>query len=109
MRNFRTLDQAQDDLQRIQDYIDLIKNYRPKNVTQEVIYAYCLTGNVKRTAELLHAKGLRLDGNSISPRDISNIITSKPNTNDLLHKQVRTLYLKKTRSHRRVSVVGDFW
>lgn len=104
MRNFRTLEQAKKDLQIIQDYIDLIENYQPESLEQHTIYIYSLVGNVIKTAELLNHNGFRIDGRLIEPNEISELITSRPAKDDLLHKKIKSLYLKKTRANRRVAV-----
>lgn len=101
MKNFRTLEQAKKDLQKIQEYVELIENYQPQNFTQTVIFTYALLGNIEKTADLLNNQNYSFDDRTIEPKDISHIITSSPTKDDLLHKQIRTLYLKKTRANRR--------
>ena len=107
MKNFRTLAQAKKDIETLQkqieqikQYIALIENYNPQTFTQHVIHEYALDRNLKRTAENLNQLGLQIDGRSIESKDISAIIKSLPDPNDLLHKEVRRLYLKKVRSTR---------
>ena len=102
MKNFRTLAQAKKDIETLQkqieqnqQYISLIENYNPQTFTQRVIYEYVLDGNLIRTAEVLNNLGLQIDGRSIESKDISAIIKSRPDPNDLLHKEVRRLFLKK--------------
>lgn len=101
MRNFRTLEQAKKDLKVIQDYVNLIENYQPKDFRQQVIYTYMHLGNVEKTANTLNEKGYKIDDRLIEPEDIKNIIVSKPPNGDLLHKTLKSLYLKKTRANRR--------
>lgn len=102
MKTFRTLAQAKKDIETLQkqldqtrQYISLIENYNPQTFTQHVIYEYVLDGNLKRTAEVLNSLGHQIDGRSIESRDVSAIIRSCPDPNDLLHKEVRKLFLKK--------------
>lgn len=99
MKTFRTLTQAKKDLQEIQEYIQLIENYQPIDLRQYVIYTYAKIGNIAKTAEALN--NFSIVDFSIEPEDISRIITSKPPKDDLLHKQIKNLYLKKTRHARR--------
>lgn len=101
MKTFRTLAQAKNDLQEIQEYIQLIENYHPKDLRQYVIYTYARIGNIAKTAEALNNIGYSIDDFSIESEDITRIITSKPPKDDLLHKQIKNLYLKKTRHARR--------
>lgn len=100
MKTFRTLDQAKKDLQIIQQYINLIENYEPNDLRQQVIYTYALIGNITKAAQSLNNQGYSLNGHVIEPNDIARIITSQPLKNDLLHKQIKQLYLKKTRHQR---------
>ncbi|WP_285398449.1 hypothetical protein [Lysinibacillus sp. fls2-241-R2A-57] len=100
MKKFRTYNQAKNDLKVFQDYISLIENYQPKNFTQRVIQEYAYQGNINRTAETLNRRGYKIDDRSIEPQDISTIIKSKPAPEDLLHKEIRKLYLKKTKSNQ---------
>ena len=104
MKNFRTLNQVKKDQQVLQDYINLIENYQPKNLTQRVIQKYVQQGNINRTAEILNRtaeilnrRGYKIDNRYIDPQDISTIIKSKPASEDLLHKEIRRLYIRKTR------------
>lgn len=99
MKNFRTLAQARKDMKVFQDYIELIEQYNPMNVTQHVIYQYVQEGSIVRTAENLNQLGLTLDGRSIESQDISSTLQSLPDPDDLLHKEVRRLYMKKIRNN----------
>ena len=101
MKNFRTLEQARGDLKAIQEYIELIENYQPHDFRQHVIHTYAHLGNVQRTAKVLNDKGFEIEGRPLEGKDISNIITSNPPKEDLLHRRIKSLYLKKTRANRR--------
>ncbi|HWL23352.1 MAG TPA: hypothetical protein VNR38_06320 [Ureibacillus sp.] len=103
MKNFRTLDQAKKDLKVIQDYVDLIENYQPKDFRQHVIYTYMQQGNLEKTANEMNKKGFKIADRYIEPEDIKTIIISNPPIDDLLHKKLKSLYLKKTRANRRTS------
>ena len=105
MKSFRTLAQAKKDIETLQkqieqtqQYIALIENYNPQTFTQHVINEYAHEGNLIRTEENLNQLGHKIDGRNIEKQDISAIIQSRPNPDDLLHKEVRRLYLKKIRS-----------
>lgn len=103
MKRFRTFDQAKKDLQEIQQYVELIENYQPQDFTQKVIYTYTLVGSIIKTAETLNTQGYLVNNRAIEPQDITDIITSSPAKNDLLHKQIKQLYLKKTLPTRKRS------
>lgn len=98
MKTFRTLEQAKKDAQKLQNYIDLIEEYQPKNVIQEVIKIYAIHGSIAKTAAILSNQG-----HQIELEEVSNIIKSTPALDDLLHKKIKSLYLKKTRPSRRVT------
>lgn len=108
MRTFRTLDQAKKDLQVLQEYVQLIEDYKPQDFFQKVIYLYALEGNIAMVASILNNQGYSLDGRELEPNDISKIITSKPQKDDLLHKRIRTLYMKKTLPSRKSSRVKSY-
>lgn len=96
MKSFRTLEQSKKDLQEIKEYVELIENYRPINFIQVVIHTYVIHGSIAKTAQVLNDQG-----NSLEQEEVSAIIKSTPTKDDLLHKKVKSLYLKKTRSTRR--------
>ncbi len=107
MKNFRTLAQIKKDIQTLQKqvklyqrYISLIENYKPQTFTQHVIHHYVQEGSTVRTAENLNRLGITIDGRSIGQKDVSSIIQSLPHPHDLLHKEVRRLFLKKIRSSK---------
>lgn len=97
MKTFRTLEQSKRDLQEIQEYVDLIEEYRPEKFVQVVIHAYVIHGSIAKTAQVLNNQG-----HNIEQEEVSTIIKNPPTKGDLLHKKVKSLYLKKTRSTRRV-------
>ncbi len=66
-----------------------------------MIQEYVQQGNINRTAEILNRRGYKKDNRRIEPQDISTIIKSNPASEDLLHKEIRRLYLRKTRVNRR--------
>ncbi|TGN33092.1 hypothetical protein [Lysinibacillus sp. S2017] len=100
MKNFRTLEQAKKEIQIYMDYIMLIEQYEPQNFVQRVIQEYAFQGNLVQTAEVLNRRGFRIEDRPIEPQDIKQIITSKPDPADALHKEIRRLYLKKTKGKR---------
>ncbi|MCM3358667.1 hypothetical protein [Psychrobacillus sp. MER TA 171] len=98
IKTFRTLDQAKKDLQEIHEYVELISNYNPQNIVQLVIQIYVMYGSIAKTAAILNSQGY-----TIEQVEVSAIIKSTPHKDDLLHKKVKSLYLKKTRSSRIVN------
>ena len=104
IKNFRTLAQTRKDIETLQKqieenqhYISLIENYKPQTLTQHVIHKYTHEGSLIRTAENLNRLGHRIDGRRIESQDISAIIQSQPDPDDILHKHIRRLYLRKIR------------
>lgn len=101
MKNFKTVDQAKDKIQRLQHYVDLVEDFQPKNLEEHVLKEYAELGNIVKVTEKLNRLGFRLNDSEIETKDISTILR-KRGANDL-HKVLRTLYLKKTRASRRTS------
>lgn len=97
MKTFRTLEQAKKDLQEIQEYVLLIEKYQPDSFAQQVIHTYVIHGSITKTSEVLSSQG-----HTIEQEEVSAIIKSTPVKDDLLHKKIKSLYLKKTRASRRV-------
>ena len=105
IKNFRTLAQTRKDIETLQKqieenqhYISLIENYKPQTLTQHVIHKYTHEGNLIRTTENLNRLGHRINGSRIESQDISAITQSQPDPDDILHKHIRRLYLRKIRS-----------
>ncbi|MER2079369.1 hypothetical protein [Psychrobacillus psychrotolerans] len=96
MNTFRTLEQAKKDLQELQNYVSLIDEYQPKVFKQEVIKIYAIHGSTAKVAAILSNQG-----HHIEQEEVSNIIKSTPTNDDLLHKKIKSLFLKKTRATRR--------
>ena len=76
----------------------MIENYNPQNIVQLIIQTYVIHGSISKTAAILNRLGY-----SIEQDEVSATIKSTPDKDDLLHKKVKSLYLKKTRSSRRVT------
>ncbi|MEG0258289.1 MAG: hypothetical protein RR651_00305 [Lysinibacillus sp.] len=95
MRRFRTLKQATEDRQELQTYIDLIESYSPKNFTEHVIQLYVQLGNIKVTASVLNDEGYQVANRSMAGKDVTKIILSEPDPNDLLHQEVKRLYIQR--------------
>lgn len=98
VKSFRTLEQAKKDLQELQNYVSLIEEYQPKNFIQEVIRSYTIHGSIAKAAATLSNQG-----HLIEQEEVSNIIKSTPANDDFLHKKIKSLYLKKTRTTRRTT------
>lgn len=95
VKTFRTLKQAQKDLLIIRHYIHSVESYKPITLTQQIIYAYAILGNIHRTAEVISKKGIE-----ITAEDVTTHITSKAAPDDHLHKLIKKLYRQKTRKNR---------
>ena len=107
MKHFRTLAQTKKDMETLQTrlsqtqrYISLIENYTPQTFTQHVIHQYVHEGSTIRVAENLNLLGVTIDERSVEQKDVASTIQSRPAPGDLLHKEVRRLYLNKIRSNR---------
>ncbi|MBM7715344.1 hypothetical protein MXL46_11440 [Heyndrickxia sporothermodurans] len=103
MRTFRTLAQAEKDRDKLQDYINLIEHYQPKTLTQYVVFEYALQGNLQKVADNLNRRGIHADAEPLTPDLVKEFLMTTPQKEDELHKQVRSLYLKRTRPARRKS------
>lgn len=102
MKNFMTVDKIQAKANQYQVYINLVNNYTPQSVTQEVILEYAHIGNVNKVATKLNEHGLTHNGLPYTGNEIKETIMSKPLPNDELHKIIRSWYLKKTLPIRRL-------
>lgn len=101
LKSFRTLEQAKKDRDILQRYIELIESYQPKTIEQHVIHEYALQGSLGKTSIYLNNQGLTYQNESFQPDVVRAILISTPSPQDVLHKEIRTLYLKKTRPARR--------
>jgi len=99
MRNLKTVDQAKEKIARLQIYVDLVENFQPKNLEEQILKEYAYLGSIVKVADKVNELGFLLNGSPIEKEDVSAIIRSK-GTSDL-HKVLRTGYMKKTRANRR--------
>lgn len=99
MRNLKTVDQAKEEIAKLQIYVNLVENFQPETLEEQILKEYAYLGSIVKVADKVNKMGFLLNGNPVEKEDVSAIIRSR-GKNDL-HKVLRTGYLKKTRVNRR--------
>lgn len=99
MKNLKTVDQAKDEIEKLQGFIDLVESFHPETLEEQIIKEYAYIGSVEKVADKVNEMGYSNGSRPFEKEDISNIIKSKPTGE--LHKLIRSGFLKKTRHTRR--------
>mgnify|MGYP001363840304 FL=1 len=84
------IEEAREEIKRIERFISLVESYRPQSFEQEAIKTYVLIESVNKTAAVLNEKGFRIGKRKVSGKDVSYIIRSKPD--DELHQIAHDMF-----------------
>lgn len=85
-----TIDEAREQIKKLEDYIELVKGYVSETFEQHAIKLYVLHEYVARVAKMLNDLGFRIDKRKIIGTDVSDILRAKPT--DELHELAVKLF-----------------
>lgn len=90
-----TVDEAKEEIKKLEEYIGLIEGYEPETFEQYAIKLYVLHENVAKVANMLNELGFRMIRRKVIGRDVSNIIRAKPT--DELHQLAAKMFKQNKR------------
>ncbi|SCC68908.1 hypothetical protein [Bacillus wiedmannii] len=97
------LHQAKERIKELNDFIDLVSNYKVNSLETAAIYEYALENNVSKVASKLNEKGYRTQGvkgpRMINSNDVSEILKGKEI--DELHAVIKSMFEKNKRKVRK--------
>ena len=85
-----TVDEAREQIQRLEDYIELIEGYVPETFEQHAIKLYVMHEHVAKVATMLNELGFRIGKRKIIGTDVSDVLRAKPI--DELHEMAVKLF-----------------
>lgn len=85
-----TIDEAREQIKKLEDYIELVEMYTPETFEQHAIKLYVLQEHVARVAKMLNELGFRIGKRKVIGTDVSNILRAKPT--DELHELAVKLF-----------------
>ncbi|PFK48940.1 hypothetical protein [Bacillus cereus] len=97
------LQQAKELIKELNDFIELVSNYKVTSLETAAIYEYALENNVSKVASKLNEKGYRAQGvkgpRLLSSNDITEILKGK--VIDELHAIIKSMFEKNKRKVRK--------
>ena len=97
------LQQAKERIKELNDFIELVSNYKVTSLETAAIYEYALENNVSKVASKLNEKGYRAQGvkgpRILSSNDVSEILKGKEI--DELHAIIKSMFEKNKRKVRK--------
>lgn len=85
-----TIDEAREQIKRLEDYIEMVEGYVPETFEQNAIKLYVLHEHVARVAKMLNELGFRIGKRKVIGTDVSDILRAKPT--DELHELAVKLF-----------------
>ncbi|MEN2465922.1 hypothetical protein [Ornithinibacillus sp. JPR2-1] len=93
------IEQAREEIKKLEDYIEMIETYEADTFEKEAIYEYVLIENVNKVATVLNERGHRIGNRKVVGKDVSDIIRDKPI--DHMHEYAKKLFrLNRKRSNK---------
>lgn len=89
------IEQAQEQIKQLEDYIDMIHSYKADTFEKEALLEYLLIENVNKVADVLNNRGHRIGNRKVVGKDISDIIRGKPS--DSVHEHAIKLFKQNRR------------
>ncbi|MGG3471313.1 hypothetical protein ABES02_28065 [Neobacillus pocheonensis] len=96
-----TVRRAQEEIKRLQDYVDLAENYEADTLEKFIIKEYAFTNSIEEITRILNRRGYTIKGEPIGREYVSAVINGK--SSDELHRMLKSGYLKRTKHSRCVS------
>jgi hypothetical protein len=84
------IEQAREQIKRLEDYIDMVENYQPATFEQVAIKRYVIIESVNKVAAELNEEGYRMGNRKLVGKDITNIIHEKPK--DDMHQTAQKMF-----------------
>lgn len=85
-----TIDEAKEQIQRLEAYIELIEGYVPEAFEQHAIKFYVVHEHVAKVATILNDLGFRIGKRKVIGTDVSDVLRAKPM--DELHEMAVKLF-----------------
>lgn len=85
-----TVDEAKEQIKKLEDYIKLVEGYVPSTFDQHAIKLYVLYEHVAKVANMLNDLGFRIGKRKVIGTDVSDILRAKPT--DELHELAVKLF-----------------
>jgi hypothetical protein len=106
MTAFMSIEKANNEIKRLQHYIELIENYQTDTLDKFIVLSYAKTNSIDKTLELVMESRYSLEHKPIERDYIVKVL--KQIGKDELHKLVRSAYMAKTKDHRRKARNRDY-
>lgn len=90
-----TVDEAKEEIKKLEEYIELIEGYVPETFEQHAIKLYVLHEHVANVANILNELGYRIGKRKVIGKDVSDIIRAKPT--DELHQLASKMFKQNKR------------
>ena|SRR5699024_6629920 len=99
MAKLITVSKAQEEIKRLQHYVELVEQYEADTLEKWIIKEYAYTNSMVEVVRRANAKGYTNNGNEVDKAYVVSVINGK--TNGELHKILRTGYKLKIRPNKR--------
>ena len=93
--NSLSIDEAKEQIERLQQFIELVEAYYPETLEQHVIKLYIIHENVTTVMKLVNDMGFRIGNRKLVTTDVSDVLRAKPM--DELHEIASKFYKKNRR------------
>lgn len=93
------IEQAREEIKKLENYIEMIESYNPDTFEKEALLEYVLIENVNMVASTLNERGYRIGNRKVVGKDVSDIIRKKET--DQIHKLAKKLFrMNRKRSNK---------
>lgn len=101
MRVFVTVEKAQEEIEWLHNYINLVENYQADTVEKLILKEYAYLGSSQRVAEELNSRNVKINEREVLPQDVIAVIRSRVKTTDDLHKIIKRGFNYRYKNHER--------
>lgn len=98
MPSLITVRRAQEEIKRLQYYVDLAENYEAYTLEKFIIKEYAFTNSIEEITRILDRRGYTINGETIGREYVTAIINGK--ASDELHRILKSGYVKRTKHSR---------
>jgi hypothetical protein len=94
-----TIQRAKDEINRLQEYINLVDTFETNTLENWIIREYAITGSIKTVVANANNQSFTYNSGLVDRTFVTAVINGK--ANDRLHKLVRSIYRQKVKSRKK--------
>lgn len=96
-----TYDKAKQEIERLQEYVRLIDEYKDDTLDKWIIKQYAMTNSIKKIIDIAAEKGITVNGDPLDREYITSVINPNGRVTDELQRILRLGYRQRVKPNKK--------